>query len=148
MPATSGGADWWAVDHLFLDQVEGLRDDRRDAALAVLRAAAANGFDATEYRRSAAHVSAPITLPGVPGTPVTLDEDFCCVSLGRNHPALLEPIVNGELRGAILRVSPSSRQAKNPKKGEVGIRLDSIDADGRDHLPGLFGVLEGALTGS
>lgn len=125
-----------------------LPDDRRDAALAVLQAVDENGFVATASRRSSGAASVPITLPGVSGTPVTLDQEFLWVSLGRYHAVLLDPAANREIRRVILLVSPSTRQINDPKKGEVGIRLDSIGPDGRDDLHGLFGVLKGALSES
>lgn len=124
----------------------GIGDDLRHVALAVLAAAAASGFDATGFRRSGASVSAPLTLPDLPGAPVTLDEEFLWVSLGRYHPALGAPAANRELRRAILAVSPATKQANNPAKGEVGIRLDAIGPDGLARLPELFGVLATAFA--
>lgn len=67
------------------------------------------------------------------------------MNLGRYHPTLREPGANLKIRQAILRVSPTTRQAEDPKKVEDGVALDSISADGRDHLPDLFGILMLAL---
>ena len=127
----------------FVDQ---LRADRRDIVLASLRAAEEHGFVAAEFRSSSAKGWTCITLAGIRGTPVTLDEEFLWVSLGRHHPVLLEPTANRDIRQAILRVSPSRRQAEDPKKSEIGIPLESISPEGREHLPALFGVLKAALT--
>ncbi len=129
----------------FIDQ---LRADRREVALAVLRAAEASGFVATEYRSSSAKVWARITLPDVSGIPVTLDQDFLWVSLGRHHPALREPAVNQEIRQAIRRVAPALRQAENPNKSEVGIPLESIGLGGLAHLQGLFAIVKRGLVQS
>jgi hypothetical protein len=125
-----------------------LRIDTRDLALAILGAAEAHGFIAADYRRSSSSSWARITLTGVPGTPVTLNEEFLWVSLGRHHPALLEPAANQRIRRAILRVAPSRTQAEDPNKSEVGIPLASIGVDGRDQVPALFEVLKTALVES
>lgn len=128
--------------------IEQLREDRRDAAVAVLGAAETAGFVVTPYRRSSGDVWARITLTGIQGSPVTLDEEFLWVSLGRYHPALLEAPANQDIRQAIVRLSPSTRQALEPKKTEVGIPLESIRPAGAHHLNELFGVLKGALVAS
>jgi hypothetical protein len=54
------------------------------------------------------------------------------VSLGRHHPSLKDPAINSALREAILAFAPSARAARDPKKTEVGIRIDNIDPE---HLP-------------
>jgi hypothetical protein len=125
-----------------------LGDDRRDVALAVLQAAAASGFVASEYRSPSGSAASRLTLAGVRGTPVTLYPDSLWVSLGRYHPALREPAANREIRQAILRVAPFLKTAEDPSKSEVGIPLGSIEAAGRDHLDALFGALKSVLAES
>ncbi len=126
--------------------VQRLRTDRLGVALAVLRAAEEAGFDVSTFRGSATSVSAPVTLPGVRGTPITLDEGFLWVSLGRHHPALRESAANEAVRRAILRVAPAAKQAENPQKSEVGIPIDAIGPEGLPHLPDLFGTLRMSLA--
>ncbi len=129
----------------FLDQ---LGEDRLDVAVAVLQAAEANGFVTAEYRSSSGEARARMTLAGVRGTPVALDQDWLWVSLGRYHAALREPNANREIRRAILRVAPLLRTAEDPNKSEVGIPLASIGLEARDHLQALFGTLKEALMES
>lgn len=126
------------------DFVERLGERQREAALAVLRAAATAGF-AAAFRTSATKAWASVALEGIRGNPVTLDQDFLWVSLGRHHPALRGPTASQEVRRGILRVSPTTKQAENPNKGEAGIALDSITAEGRGELGALFAVLRQAL---
>jgi hypothetical protein len=123
-------------------------DDRRRIALAVLQAAEANGFVATADQRSPTIAVLGFTLPGVTGYPVTLDPNFLWVSLGRHHAALREPEINQQLRRVLLLVSPTTKQATDATKSQVGIRLESIDQAADSHLSELFGVLNRGLLPS
>ncbi|MBA3415919.1 MAG: hypothetical protein H0U10_11915 [Chloroflexia bacterium] len=89
-----------------------------------------------------------MTLRGVRVTPESLDRDFLWVSLGRYQAAVREPDANREIRQAILRVAPLLRTAEDPNKSEVGIPLESIGPEGRDHLHGVFSALKRVLAES
>ena len=131
--------------HEFLERIA---NERREVVLAVLQAAAANGFATTELRSPSGDAMARVTLAGVRGTPVTLDEDFLWVSLDRHHAALRAPDANRRMRQAILRVVPLLKTAENPNKSEVGIPLEAIGPEGRNHLHALFAALRIILEGS
>lgn len=127
--------------------IERLAPDKREIASAIVQIALAAGFVISEYRLNEKQaISAPITVPGVRSAPVTLDQDYLWVSLGRYHPSLREPVINQELRQAILRVSPASSAANDPQKSEVGIRLNTIEPEERDHLKELIALLWRTLS--
>jgi hypothetical protein len=126
--------------------VERLPPDRRDVCLDILRAAESSGFVATAFQRPDDIGSVRFEAPAVKGAPVNLDADFLWVSLGRHHLELRESVVNSQIRQAILRVSPATRQAEVPKVSEVGIALGTIDAEGLKHLRELFNILKQALA--
>ncbi len=127
---------------------EQLPTERRDARLTIVEIAESLGFIAAYSRTSSGVVRALISLPGVKGTPVTLNAEYLWVSLGRHHAALRDPTVNQEIRQAILALAPSSRQAEDPKKTEVAIPFESINRSDPEHLHALFGVMKRALVGS
>lgn len=128
--------------------VRGLPLDRVEVARSILRAAEASGFVPAAQRTPTGSGSVRLALRGVAGAPATLDDERLWVSLGRHHTALREPAANQEARQAILRISPSLRQAEDLRKTEVGIPLEAIGPESRDHLHGLFAVLGRALTRS
>jgi hypothetical protein len=99
----------------------------------VLAEATAAGMVPVRFvRRSETNAWAVLSTPSTPGAPCTLAYDYLWVSLGRHHPSLKDPAINSALREAILAFAPSARAARDPKKTEVGIRIDNIDPE---HLP-------------
>jgi hypothetical protein len=99
-------------------------------------------------RRSETNAWAVLSTPGTPGTPCTLAYDYLWISLGRHHPSLKEPAINSALREAILAFAPSARSARDPKKSEVGIRIDSIDPERLPLAREMFDVFKRGLDGN
>ena len=95
----------------------------------VLFEAKAAGLTPVRFYRSASNSYVALSQPSTPGEPCTLDYDYLWVSLGRHHPSLKEPVINDALRQAIRAFAPSLRTVMDPKKSQVGIRIDSIDAE-------------------
>lgn len=114
-------------------------------ANAILRVAATHGFVAAGFGRSTEDATVRLSVPGVKLSPVLLDRERLWVSLGRYHPVLRESGVQSEIREAVLRLSPSTRQAADPGKTEVGILLESVPVDADHRLDQLFGALKRAL---
>ena len=111
----------------------------------VLDVAEAAGLTATAFTRAGNSAWGVLSLPGVSGSPSSLDYGFLWISLGRHHPALRNEPTNRALRDAILRIFPAS-SAKDPKKTEVGIRLDSIRPEHIAGLRDVFAILAQGLA--
>jgi hypothetical protein len=111
----------------------------------ILSAAEATDLEARQFFRSGDSCRAVISTSTATGSPCSLDYEYLWISLGRYHPPLRQPDINDQLRRAILSVSPTTRSARDPRKTEVGIRLDSIEAGRFPTLRDLFRILAKGL---
>lgn len=96
---------------------------------ALLAEAEASGLTATKFVRGADDSWAVLTTPLVQKSPISLTHEFLWISLGRDNPELLEPALNQAIRNAIAQFAPHVRRVMDPKKSQVGIRMDSIDIE-------------------
>jgi hypothetical protein len=112
----------------------------------IMRAAEAAGLVLTTYARAGDSRWVVISNPATPGSPCSLTYEYLWVSLGRHHSSLRAPQINDELRKAIRNVSPAAKSASDPRKTEVGIRLDSIETERYPALRELFDVLARGLS--
>ncbi len=106
--------------------IEGIAETFREVARLVVRVSDAEGYLLSPLQNERGIVRAKMSLPGVPGAPMTLGNEYLWISLGKNHPALREEVVNLNIRRAILDLAPTRLQANDPKKSEVAIPLNMI----------------------
>ena len=111
----------------------------------ILSAAEAAGLEVRRFNRSGNSGWAVISTPTATGSPCSLAYDYLWISLGRHHPSLRQPDINEQLRRAILSVAPTARSARDPRKTEVGIRVDSIEPERFAALRDLFRILAKGL---
>jgi hypothetical protein len=132
-----------------IDEASFLAGTTADVAIiltGVLAEATAAGLVPVRFVcRSDTNSWAVLSTPGTPGAPYTLAYDYLWVSLGRHHPSLKDPAINSALREAILAFAPSARSVRDPKKSEVGIRIDNIDPERLPLARTMFEVLKRGL---
>lgn len=130
--------------------LKAVQAEHRRTAEMIFRIAAAEGFITREMQNAKGQVRAWITMPGVPGSPITLDEGAIWISLGRHHPVLLERAVNQHIRNAILEIAPSlRRRVEDMQKSEVAMPMNLLGPETESKLRELFEIVKtGLLQGN